>query len=95
VSIELGPKTETFTGWARTATIDGVAYRVSVARGKPVRIPYKPRGQNRGFKWNGTVYANGKCLFYGDVPGSIGARGLLARAGVKINNNDEGATTND
>ena len=69
-------------GWSRRCRVNGVEYHVSVRRGKSVRIPYKPRGQNRGWQWHGTVYSNGKCLWSGRVPGSIGVRGLLIEAEV-------------
>lgn len=71
-----------FGGWSRTCRVDGVNYHVSISRGKPVRIPYKPRGQNRGWKWNGSVYSEGKQIWHGDVPGSLGVRGVLIDAGV-------------
>lgn len=73
-----------FGGWARNVRVGDVEYQVSVRRGKSVRIPYKPRGQNRGWHWHGSVYAGGKCLWSGRVPGSIGCRGLLEEAGVEI-----------
>lgn len=76
-----------FGGWARNCRLlgdDGLTYEycVSVRRGKSVRIPYKPRGKNRGWKWNGSVYENGRCIWSGNVPGSIGVRGVLCYAGV-------------
>lgn len=80
-------KREDFNGWSRTCELigdDGLTYRyqVSVRRGRAVRIPYKPRGKNRGWKWNGTVFENGKQIWAGPVSGSIGCRGLLIEAGV-------------
>lgn len=70
-------------GWARTVTVGGVEYQCSVRHWKPVRIAYKPRGQNRGWKWWGTVYkTGGGRVWSGEVPGSIGCRGLLAAAGL-------------
>lgn len=73
-----------FGGWSRNCRVDGVEYQCSVKRGRPVRIPYKPRGKNRGWKWNGTVYSGGRYLWSGDVAGSIGVRGLLLEAGVQL-----------
>lgn len=75
-------KLERFDGWARNCRVDGVEYQVSVRRGKSVRIPYKPRGQNKGWHWHGTVYSEGRHLWSDRVPGSIGVRGLLLEAGV-------------
>lgn len=75
-------KIESWNGWSRNCRVNGVEYAVSVRRGKSVRIPYKPRGKNRGWKWNGTVYSKGDCLWSDDVPGSIGVRGLLDRAHI-------------
>lgn len=75
-------KIERFDGWSRNCCVNGVEYCVSVRRGKYVRIPYKPRGQNRGWHWNGSVYSNGRCLWSDRVPKSIGVRGLLLDAGV-------------
>jgi len=83
--VVLGERQERFgLGWGRTVAVHGSGvYRVVVERGKPVRIPYKPRGANRGFKWSGAVYTEaGRCIWHGEVSGSIGARGLLSAAGV-------------
>jgi hypothetical protein len=77
-----GDKIERMDGWSRNCRVSGVDYSVSVRRGKSVRIPYKPRGQNRGWHWHGAVYQNGQCLWSDRVPGSIGVRGLLLEAGV-------------
>jgi hypothetical protein len=70
---------ESFDGWSRLCSVNGTQYHVSVRRGRSVRIPFKPRGKNRGWKWNGTVYSGGKCVWSGEVPGSIGASGLIAK----------------
>lgn len=75
-------KIETLGGWYRNCRVNGVDYQVSVKRGKSVRIPYKPRGQNRGWHWYGSVYSNGRRLWADRVSGSIGVRGLLIEAGV-------------
>jgi hypothetical protein len=68
--------------WTRDIGYDGVTYQCSVRRGKRVRIPYKPRGQNIGYHWFGTVYADGRKIFTGRVVKSLGCRGLLKAAGV-------------
>lgn len=92
--VELGErKADGWGGWSRAATVDGVRYRVSVTRGRAVRIPYKRRGENRGYKWNGSVYGpDARCVWSGDVGGSIGARGLLLAAGI-ITANGDGASS--
>lgn len=75
---------DTMQGWSRNCTVNGVAYSVSVRRGKSVRIPYKPRHKNRGWQWHGAVYCDGRCLWSDRVPGSIGVRGLLLEAGIEL-----------
>lgn len=82
--IELGPKrVHMFDGWHREVTVDGVKYSVGVARGMPVRIRYKPRGQNIGFEWSGFVRdASAKTVWSGPVPKSLGVRGILIEAGL-------------
>lgn len=83
MSIKLGDKENRFgKGWARHAWVDGIEYRVGVEQGKAVRIAYKPRGQNIGHQYHGWVMRDGRNLYSGQVSGSIGARGLLKRAGV-------------
>lgn len=80
-----GPRREDVAGWSRTVRVGGQDYTVSVRRGRPVRIPYKPRGQNRGWQWSGSVYRTGFSpghVWSGRVPGSLGCRGLLIEAGV-------------
>lgn len=76
-------------GWKRSVLIDrqtdGVEnLRVSVIsrRGKSVRIPYKPKGENRGYHWWGDVYDrdSARCLWSGRVAKSLGVRGILRRA---------------
>ena len=74
-----------FGGWSRTVKIGDQEYSCSVRRGKSVRIPYKPRGQNRGWHWHGAVFrigTNSGEVWSDRVPGSIGCRGLLIEAGV-------------
>lgn len=78
-------KRETFNGWNRSVNVDGVEFCVSVQRGKSVRIPFKPRGKNRGWHWNGAVYRmgpGGGYVWTGRVPGTIGVRGLLIEADI-------------
>jgi len=73
------------TGWIREVTLeDGRVYRVGVERGKAVRIAQKPRGENIGHKYWGFVVSasDGREVWRGDVPGTLGARGLLWRSGV-------------
>jgi len=74
------PKTEhLFGGWSRNCVVNDIEYNVMMRRGKSVRIPYHKK---RGWQWHGTVYSNGRCVFSGRVPGSLGVRGLLIEAGV-------------
>lgn len=70
-------------GWSRKVTVAGTGYIVGVERGRPVRIAFKPRGQNRGYTWHGFVRdAGGKRIWEGEVVKTLGVRGLLKRAGV-------------
>ncbi len=76
-------------GWSRVVELDdGRRFRVTVSRGNRVRIAFKPAGPGGwGFKWYGRVsefvdlnlHAE---IWHGEVGKSIGARGLLARAGL-------------
>jgi len=75
-------RTSFLGGWSRDCEVAGIRYQVSMRRGKSVRIAFKPRGQNRGWHWYGIVYSEGKQLWEGRVPGSLGVRGILAEAGV-------------
>lgn len=74
-----------FGGWTRTCKVGEQEFYCSVTKGKSVRIPFKPRGQNRGWQWHGEVCritSNHGRVWSGRVPGSIGVRGLLIEAGV-------------
>jgi len=75
-------KRESMGGWSRNVRVGDQEYACSVRRGKSVRIPYKPRGQNRGWQWHGTMCREGRCLWSDRVPGTIGCRGLLIEAGI-------------
>jgi len=80
-----GPKRELLDGWAREVVIGDQKYACRVKRGESVRIPYKPRGKNRGWIWYGSVYRMSEPfgrLWEDRVPSSIGCRGLLSRAGL-------------
>ena len=69
--------------YAEVTFADGRRFFVGVERTKAVRIPYKPRGQNRGWRHAGFVNdERGTCLWSGDVAGSQGVRGLLRVAGL-------------
>lgn len=64
--------------------IAGQVYFASVERGRSVRIAFKPRGENRGFKWHSSVRdAAGKSL---DSPREVtkgtGLAYLLEYAGL-------------
>jgi hypothetical protein len=78
----LADKVETLGGWSRRVQVGERQFHVSVRRGRSVRIPYKPRGQNRGWQWHGCVYEGNRCIWDGRVPSTIGCRGLLIDAGV-------------
>jgi len=85
VSIVLGPKHQPLgKAWSRRVEVDGVAYWVGVAQGKKVRIAFKPRGPGAyGYRWHGYVRTEqGRDLWSAEVPGSLGARGILADARV-------------
>lgn len=72
-------------GWVRSVMVAGQEYSVSIKRDKRVRIAFKPRGENWGWTYHGTVYRIGQNsgrVWEGRVPGSLGVRGLLKRAGV-------------
>jgi hypothetical protein len=71
-----------FGGWRRGCKVGDTEYCVVMRRGKSVRIPYKPRGKNRGWQWHGEVYSNGRCIWSGRVPGSLGVHGILVDAGI-------------
>jgi hypothetical protein len=85
MKIEFTSETQSglFGDWSRKCRVSGRDFHCSVRRGKAVRIPYKPRGRNMGWQWHGSVYCDGKCLFSGKVPKSIGVRGLLIEAGIE------------
>ncbi len=81
--LEVGPRRPIFAGgWSAQVTLRGVQYNCAVERGKSVRIPFMPRGRSRGWQWWGTVRRreDARAVFYGRVPKSIGARGLLKAA---------------
>jgi len=77
--MKYGEKKTSAWGWSRTVTVDGVEYRVGVERGRPVRMAYSSR---HGFRWSGWVKTGGRTIWGDEIPGGIGARGLLKRAGV-------------
>lgn len=89
----LGPKSENmFGGWSRKATLNGIEYTVSMRRGKMVRIPYKPRGKNKGWQWHGAVWKANGCVWSDKVTKSTGVRGMLAAAGLLGEPTDESQT---
>ena len=56
---------------------------VGVERGKRVRIAYKPRGRNIGYKWYGFVRdGKGHEIWSGLVTKSLGVNGVLKLAGL-------------
>lgn len=63
--------------------IEGRQYGVSRRRGQPVRIAFKPRGQNRGYHWYGMVReSTGTMLHNARVFKSTGYLGILHDAGI-------------
>lgn len=92
MKLTLGKKRIDIMGWARSVTLeDGRAYRIYVKRGKRVRIPYKPRGQNIGYHWWADVYEQGgRSVAYLQVSKSLGVRGILREAGL-IEQGDDNA----
>lgn len=82
MKVKLGPKKERDfpPGWSRLVIVDGQGFKVGIRSMGRVKLMYRPRG-SYGHVWEGYVYAV-RCLFSGDVRGSIGARGLLKLAGV-------------
>lgn len=69
--------------YASVTFADGRRFFVGIERDRMVRIPYKPRGQNRGWTWYGWVGdAAGKRIAGDKVAGSLGVRGLLKMAGL-------------
>lgn len=70
--------------WHATVEVDGKRYWVSHGRGKSVRIAFKPRGQNRGYHWYGTVRdENGRTIWSdANVGKSTGVQRCLEWAGL-------------
>jgi hypothetical protein len=70
--------------YASVTMEDGRKFFVGVEKDKPVRIPFKPRGQNRGWRYYGFVRESvtGTLFLSASVGGSIGVRGLLRAAGL-------------
>jgi hypothetical protein len=70
--------------WFATVEVAGKKYTVWHQRGRAVRIAYKPRGENRGYRWHGSVrdMETSKTLWSGEVAKSTGIRWMLECAGV-------------
>jgi len=79
-------KTKKFGGgWSRNVEVDGVRYQCAISQGKRVRIAFKPRGENIGYQWHGSVYGPEKQWHFGHLDGvtkSTGCKGLLRLAGI-------------
>lgn len=70
-------------GWSRRVRVGETEYVVGVERGRKVRIAFKPCGQNVGWRYVGFVRdARGREVWADRVCGTLGARGLLRRAGL-------------
>jgi len=73
-------KSSAWGDWFRTVEHDGKTYRVGVRKASgPRRIAYSNK---KGYLWEGIVYHDGKVIWSDYVPKSLGARGLLIRAGI-------------
>lgn len=67
-------------GWAQRVEYAGSEYSVVVTPGRMVRIAFKPRGKNRGYKYNVSVYrikgkpseTVGEIFHEGDVGKGVG-----------------------
>lgn len=82
-TIKITARTTGPRGTYWTVTVDGVQHRVSNERGKRVRIAFKPRGQNIGWHWHGSVFGPDGGRIYGQrVNKSTGPYRLLLDAGV-------------
>jgi hypothetical protein len=81
--VEIVERREGLAGRYWRVVVDGVTYHVANERGKMVRIPYQPRGRNRGFHWYGIVRdEKGEELYRGRVFKSTGPLSLLHDVGV-------------
>ena len=82
--ITYGPKREGLGCWSRDVEIGGRRYTCSVTRGQRVVIPYKRRGENIGFHWNGRIYdrERGVEVWHGRVFKSDGCLFMLRCAGL-------------
>ena len=70
-------------GWSRRVRVGETEYVAGVERGRKVRIAFKPSGQNVGWRYHGFVRdARGREVWSDNVCGTLGARGLLRRAGL-------------
>ena len=68
-------------GWSRKVEYQGAVYYCSVYAGMRVRIPYKPRGQNIGYRWYcNVVRENERSLYNGPCNKSTGCRGMIEYA---------------
>lgn len=74
--------------WTQEAEVDGKRYQVAIRRGQRVRIAFKPRGQNWGYRWAGSVWrvdpksGEKARVWDGEVAKSTGVRGILLTAGI-------------
>lgn len=78
----IGPEhRDVFGSRARTVEVDRLRYRVAVNRGRQVRIAFKPRGENIGFRWNAVVSVEGQGVIWtGEVAKNAGYKGIVERA---------------
>lgn len=63
----------------------GEVFHVGVLRGRPVRIPYKPRGHNIGFKWHCRINdERGREIASFECDKSLGPESALRWAGLLL-----------
>ena len=82
-TIKITARTTGPRGTYWTVLVDGAQYRLTHEKGKHVRIAYKPRGENVGFHWFGSVYGpDGQRVYRARVNKSTGPYRMLLNAGV-------------
>lgn len=81
VRIEVHRETPAGDYW--TVQVEGVRFYIARDRGRRIRIPYKPRGQNIGWQWWGTIRdEHAKDVWGCRVRKSTGPLAMLHDAGL-------------
>lgn len=82
-TVKIEERREGMAGTYWRVLVDGKLYHCANEQGKMVRIAFKPRGQNRGFHWYGSVRDDaGKNIYSERVNKSTGPLAMLHDAGV-------------